>query len=283
MGDISPRVIAPFPGFQSFYANLNSLECRVDRWQASFKEDSGWTFDLNDLEGLITSDTRILVVNFPHNPTGYTPSQEQWSKLINLCKDRNLLLFSDEIYRHSNLDDAPALSSACAVYDNAISMCGTSKTFGLPGLRIGWVVTKNEALMTGMAEFKDYITICGSGPCEILSIIALRNKEKVIGRNIALIKSNLDRLDVFFKKFEDLFLWKRPVAGTIAFIPLTEKALKIFGSAKDLASKAREESEILLLPSHIYDYPDKFFRLGFGRKSLPEVIEKFEKFLEKHQ
>lgn len=280
--DCSPHVVTTFPGYQSLYENLKTMGCRVDHWQPSWKDDCGWTFDLNDLERVLTPESRILVANFPHNPTGYQPSSEQWAKLIQLCKDRNLLLFSDEIYRYSNLDDSPALSSACNVYEDAISMCGMSKSFGLPGLRLGWVCTRNEALMNDMAKFKDYLTICAPGPSEVLSIIGLRNREKVIGRNITLIKANLDRLDVFFKKYEDLFLWERPLAGTIAFIPLKARAIEVFGSATGLATAAREQAQILLLPAKLYDFPDKFFRIGFGRKNLPEVLNEFDKFLQKH-
>ena len=90
------------------------------------------------------------MINFPHNPTGFLPSEEEFLELIDICRKKNIFLFSDEMYRLTNNDGSSAYPSAAQVYDNAISLFGVSKTFGLPGLRIGWMASQN----TGNAQSK---------------------------------------------------------------------------------------------------------------------------------
>ena len=109
------------------------------------------------------------------------------------------------------------LPSACEIYEKALSLFGMSKTFGMAGARIGWVVTRDSELYQKMTVLKDYTTICSSAPSEILSIIALRAKEKIIETHMKRIYSNLDLLDGFFSEFKDMFEWVRPKAGTIGF------------------------------------------------------------------
>ena len=90
-----------FPAYQSLYENLKTAGCRMEYWTAKLDEASGWVFDLEDLRAKLTPETRLLVVNFPHNPTGYTPPKQQWLQLIELCRERNIYLFSDEMYRYT--------------------------------------------------------------------------------------------------------------------------------------------------------------------------------------
>ena len=119
--DERPHVIATFPAYQSLYENLRTDGCDVSRWCPKLL-DSGWCFNLEDFRSQLRSDTRILVVNFPHNPTGYIPSHETWLEIVNICKERDILLFSDEMYRLTNNDGTPPYPSACSLYDNAITL-----------------------------------------------------------------------------------------------------------------------------------------------------------------
>jgi aspartate/methionine/tyrosine aminotransferase len=127
-----------------------------------------------------------------------------------------------------------------------------------------------------MVAFKDYTTICGSAPSEILSIIALRSKEVIIGRHLTRIKRNLALLDAFFAEFGDRFAWVRPQAGTIAFPKLKGPV-----PASDFCQRVVQEAEIMLLPSTVFDYGDQHFRLGFGRENMPAVLEIFRDYLKK--
>ncbi len=127
-----------------------------------------------------------------------------------------------------------------------------------------------------MAEFKDYTTICSSAPSEILSIIALRAKEKIIGSHLIRIKRNLNLLDDFFNEYSDMIEWARPKAGTIGF-----PKLKTGADSEEFCLKAVREANIMLLPSTVYDYGNKHFRLGFGRESMPEALKKFREYLKR--
>ncbi len=187
------HVICTFPGYQSLYEVARGLGCQVTRWEP--QEQNGWRFDPDFLEKNIRPNTRLVIVNFPHNPTGSYPSMQDYQKIVDLARKNDLYLFSDEMYRFLEYDPALKLPSACEVYEKAVSLFGMSKTFGMAGARVGWLVTKDAGLYQKMAAFKDYTTICGSAPSEILSIIALRSKEVIIGRHLARIKRNLALLD----------------------------------------------------------------------------------------
>ncbi len=268
------HVICTFPGYQSLYEIAEGIGCEVTRWQPD--ETKGWQFNLDFLRNNIKPNTKLLVINFPHNPTGYLPSKEDFKAIIDLAKQHNLYVFSDEMYRFLEYNPEERLPSACEIYDKAVVLFGMSKTFGMAGVRIGWLVTKDNELYNKMATFKDYTTICSSAPSEILSLIALRAKDKIIEKHLKRIERNLALLDTFFEKYKNLFSWVKPKTGAIAF-PKIEGDLDSF----DFCQRVVQEAGIMLLPSTAYDYDNKHFRIGFGRENMPEALNKFEEYLNK--
>jgi aspartate/methionine/tyrosine aminotransferase len=191
------------------------------------------------------------------------------------AQENNLLLFSDEVYRESEYDPATRLPAACDLGEHAVSLGVTSKTYGLAGLRIGWVATKNKKVYDRMAGLKDYTTICNSAPSEFLAEVAMRHREKVVQRNLDIIKSNLKVVGSFFARHADLFSWVRPRSGSMGFPKLLKGNIDEF--CDDLVKKAG----VLLLPGTMYDESNNHFRLGLGRKNLPQAVERFEKYLGK--
>jgi len=168
-----------------------------------------------------------------------------------------------------------SLSATRLQMPNAVGAdIGMSKTFGMAGVRIGWVVTKDKNLYDQMAAFKDYTTICSSAPSEILSIIALRAKEKIVGNHLKRIERNLKLLDDFSTKHQNLFEWVQPKAGTIGF-----PKLKGYIDSLEFCQKVVNEAGIMLLPSTVYDYDNKHFRIGFGRENMPEALKKLEDYI----
>jgi len=266
------HVICTFPGYQSLYEVAVGLGCEVTRWEP--EEKNGWRFNPDFLEKNIKSNTRMIIVNFPHNPTGYLPPRGDFEKIISLAKEHDIFLFSDEMYRLLEYDEKDRLPSACELYEKAISLFGMSKTFGMAGVRIGWLVTKDKEVFSKLASFKDYITICSSAPSEMLSIIALRAKGKIINTHKERIQRNLKLLDSFFDQYNEIFDWVKPKAGTIAF-----PKLKGDKSALYFCQQVIEKTNIMLLPSTVYDYGDSHFRLGFGRENMPEALSKFQDYL----
>ena len=270
------HIICTFPGYQSLYEIAEGLGCEVTKWEP--EEKNGWRFNPDFLEQNIKPNTKMVIVNFPHNPTGYLASKDDFQKIVELAKKHNLYLFSDEMYRLLELNPEERLPSACEAYDKAVSLFGMSKTFGMAGARIGWVVTKDKSLFKKMATFKDYTTICSSAPSEVLSIIALRARDKIIGKHLAKIERNLTLLDKFFEEYNDRFEWVRPKAGIIGF-PRLKGDVEALAFCQDVVKKAN----IMLLPSTVYDYDDKHFRLGFGRENMPEALDKFKEYLDERK
>src|SRR5262249_2210547 len=151
-------------------------------------------------------NTRVIVINSPHNPTGAQLSGEQFSRLTGLAEERGVYLFSDEVYRLVEID-MPRLPTAAECSARGISLGVMSKAFGLAGLRIGWIVTRDSRLFARLAALKDYTTICNSAPSEILALMALRSQQVLLDRTKTIVRDNLVVLDEFFARNEDRFAW----------------------------------------------------------------------------
>lgn len=266
------HVVCTFPGYQSLYEIANTIGCNVSKWKPDY--NNGWKFEVEKLRELIRPETKLVVINFPHNPTGATIAQKELNEIVDLCRQHNTFLFSDEMYRFLEYNKADQLPSACDLFENAISLFGLSKSFALPGLRIGWLSSKNLKLMNAIGDFKDYTTICNNAPSEILAIIALQNKQEILHRNLQIISDNLQLLHSFFRKNTHLFHWQSPIAGPISFPKLSEDI-----SISDFCKQLLKQEETMLLPSTVYDFPGNYFRIGFARKNFSEGLERLDMFI----
>jgi aspartate/methionine/tyrosine aminotransferase len=269
------HVIVHYPCYQSLCDVAQSIGCQVTKWITG--EADGWELDLEFLKDNLRSNTKAVIINCPHNPTGYLMTKDKQAAINDLATDHGFILCSDEVYRFLEYRDEDRLPAMCDLNDQAVSLGVMSKSFGLAGLRIGWIATKNEAVYQRMASFKDYTTICNSAPSEFLATLALRNKERLLNRNRQIIARNLEVLNRFFARYQDRFHWQPPKAGPIAFPSLANGA-----DAETFCHELVTKAGVLLLPGPAFDdsYP-RNFRIGFGRKNLPECLEKFEEFLEK--
>jgi aspartate/methionine/tyrosine aminotransferase len=128
--------------------------------------------------------------------------------------------------------------------------------------------------MKKIGNFKDYTTICNSALSEILSIVALRNKDRIIGRNLDLIKENILIIREFFTKHNNFFTWIESKGSSVAFPLLSERLL-----ADDFCKKLIDQKSILLLPGSVFNHPGNHFRIGLGRKTFKVVLEELESFL----
>jgi aspartate/methionine/tyrosine aminotransferase len=267
------HVIVHAPHYQSLSEVAKSLGCDVSPWLA--REETGWAPDLDELKRLVRPNTRVIVVNTPHNPTGYLMSRADFDSLNRFAQENDLLLFFDEVYRESEYDPSMRLPSACDMGGHAVSLGVTSKTYGLAGLRIGWITTKNRQIYEKMASLKDYTTICNSAPSEFLAEVAMRNRDQLAARNLGIIKHNLTVMDDFFARHTDLFAWVRPQAGSMGFPKLLR------GDIEDFCDKVVREAGVLLLPGTMYDDTGNHFRVGLGRKNLPQAVERLVGYLKK--
>lgn len=265
------HVIVHAPFYQSLGEVAASIGCEVTRWQA--REVNGWALDLAELHSMIRPNTRALIVNTPHNPTGYLMSRADYLAVHQIARERGIILFSDEVYRESEYDPLARLPAACDVSESAVSLGVMSKTYGLPGLRIGWVATHNTMVYERMAALKDYTTICNSAPSEFMSELALRHRGALARRNLELVEQNLELLDTFFAWHADRFAWVRPHAGPIAFPRL------LHGDVDAFCHEAVTGAGVLLLPGTLFDDTGNHFRIGFGRANMPQALARLEEFL----
>jgi aspartate/methionine/tyrosine aminotransferase len=218
----------------------------------------------------------MLVVNFPHNPTGYLPTPEQLNELVSIVEEHNLILFCDEMYHglvHSNTTPVP---SAADLTSQAIVLFGLSKTYGLPGLRSGWLIIQVESLRQKITNWKFYTSICPPAPSEFLARAAWSVRDKLQERSIQLIKNNLQLAESFFQRWPDTFVWRRPMAGSVALVKMNVPSVTTF------ANRMAEEAGILILPAITLGSDDQHMRMGFGRRAFGEALEQFEVYLNNH-
>jgi len=267
------HIIVHAPHYQSLSVVAKSIGCEVSAWQA--QEENNWALDLDELPRLIRKNTRAIIVNTPHNPTGYLMSRSDFEAVNKFAQENNLLLFSDEVYRESEYEPSAQLPAACDLGEYAVSLGVTSKTYGLAGLRIGWIATKNKEVYDTMASLKDYTTICNSAPSEFLAEVALRNRQRLINRNLSIIRHNLNIIDELFAQHSSLFEWVRPTAGSMGF----PKLLK--GDIEDFCDDLVKKAGVLLLPGTMYEDAGNHFRIGLGRNNLPQAVERLEEYLSK--
>ncbi len=265
------HVIVHSPHYQSLSEVAKGIGCDATLWRA--REENYWTLDVGELRQLVRPSTKAIIINTPHNPTGYLMSRADFDALNQFAQENNLLLFSDEVYRESEYDVATRLPAACDYGEHAVSLGVTSKTYGLAGLRIGWIATKNKKVYRDMAALKDYTTICNSAPSEFLAEVAMRHRVKLAERNLKIIKNNLVVVDNLFARHADLFAWARPQAGSMGFPKLLQGNVEEF--CDDLVRKAG----VMLLPGTMYDDSNNHFRIGLGRKNLPQAVQRLEEYL----
>jgi aspartate/methionine/tyrosine aminotransferase len=266
------HVVATWPAYQSLLQIARDMGCEVTPWRV--REDAGWRFDLADLEAALRPTTRIVVVNFPHNPTGALPTRDELRRLVDLVETRGIRLFCDEMYRWLEADDAARLPSAVELSSRAVVLCGLSKSLSAPGLRVGWLVTHDRELRERLAVAKDYTTICGSAPAEILALAILRNRERIWADNRARITSSIAAFDAFLSRWPGMASWTPPAAGPVGMV-----RLEAGEGAAAFCTRAVEEADVMLLPSTVFDFGDSHVRIGLGRSSFGDALAALEGWL----
>lgn len=268
------QLIVHSPCYQSLESVAKAAGCRVTRWPGFAA--AGWAPDPGELSRRIRRATRAIVVNFPHNPSGYLPEQERFAAVVELARRHGLLLFSDEVYRFLEYRPQDRLPAACEIYENGISLGVMSKAFGLAGLRLGWVACRNHEILEAMARLKDYTTICAAAASEFLAALALRRRRGILERNLGIILGNLELLDRFFADSGQLLSWQRPRAGPVAF-----PAVRFARGSDDFCADLLRESGVLLAPGRLFGGAAAHFRIGFGRTDFAEGLAGLSRFLAK--
>ncbi|MCF7936764.1 MAG: aminotransferase class I/II-fold pyridoxal phosphate-dependent enzyme [Synergistales bacterium] len=245
------------------------------------EEDDNWQLDIDRVRAALRPTTKVISVNFPNNPTGAILERRRFEALVELCRERGIYLFSDEVYRGVEMDPSVRLPQAVDAYEKGLSLNVMSKAYGLAGLRLGWIACKDREQLQLLERTKLYLSLCNSAPSEQLALIALRARDTILERNRNLLRGNLEKLDSFFGEFPHLFDWKRPDGSAVAF-----PAYRGPGSTDTFCEELIDESGVLLLPPRIYwselmDVQWERFRIGFGRKGMDEALDVFRNHLKR--
>lgn len=246
----------------------------VRKWR--FRAERGrWALRFEDLQKLVSRRTRLLVVNFPHNPTGFLPSPALQRQIVDLAERLGAWLFSDEMYYGLVHSGTPVIPSAAELSSRAVVLSGLSKTHGLPGLRCGWLLLRDPALRERVMNWKYYTSICPPVPTEALALAALAVAETLKRRSIARIERNLGTAEAFFSRWPELFDWRRPQAGSTALVGVDVP------SVSALSQRLAREEGVLIQSAAMLGGSDRQMRIGLGREGFPAALQRFEDWLGK--
>ncbi|MEV5960768.1 pyridoxal phosphate-dependent aminotransferase [Kribbella sp. NPDC051952] len=273
----SDHVVVLTPNYQAAETIPLSV-CEVTGVALQPSED--WALDVDAVERALRPNTRMVSVNFPNNPTGAVPSLDSWHRLVQLCDERGITLFSDEVYR--GLEELP-LPQATDLSERAISLNVMSKAYGLPGLRIGWIACRDRTVLDRLERAKHYTTICNSAPSEVLALIALRARDRLLDRNRRIIAANVPVFAAFFKRYPELFEFAPPDGGCVCY----PRYLGADG-VESMCAELVEQAGVLLLPSSIYgseltETPTDRFRVGLGRLDPEPALAAWAEWLDKRR
>lgn len=260
------HVVSVMPTYQQLYSIPESLGAEVDILK--LKTEDGYLPNLDELRKLVKSDTKLICINNPNNPTGALMSDEILNEIVEIAREADAYLLCDEVYRHLNQDDV-YIESIADLYEKGISVSSMSKVFSLAGLRLGWIATRDDELKREVLSHRDYNTIsCGLFDEEVAAI-ALANKEKVLDRSRGLIRKNLAILDEWVKGQEHIS-YVKPSAGTITLLHY-DLDIDSYSFCMELIN----EKGVLLTPGECFEEP-KTLRIGYA-SDTDELIEGLEK------
>lgn len=266
------EVVCMGPSYQSLYQVALSLGAVVRFWQPSEKNHA---YEVEALAELVTPKTKLIIINFPHNPTGSLPTTGELEQIAGLAAKYGIIIFSDEMYHRLVFDPKDHIPALCDMYENAISLWGMAKSFGLAGLRLGWLAGKRRDILQRVLSFKDYLSICNNAAGEVLASITLKNSELFLEPNIEKIVRNQKIFADFAARNKGLLSFTPTKAGSTALI-----GLKNIESAFAYSETLVREAGIMLVPSEMFDYGDKHVRIGFGRANMPEALKVWQQYID---
>jgi aspartate/methionine/tyrosine aminotransferase len=252
------HVVAPYPAYQQLYSVPRALGCDVDLWRV--RPEGRFHLDLDDLEHLIRPETRLIVVNSPHNPTGAILSARELQRVYEIAQSVGAFVLSDEAYRWLHIPGGEDL--APPMYDlgpRGISVGTFSKPFGLPGLRTGWMAAPTE-LAAECWFMRDYISLSPGKLNDRLAILAIRHRKEIMERNAAIIRANLAAAEAWIAQHAGLLSWSPPRGGLLALVRYNLEIPSL-----ELANRLATDYSVMLAPGSAFGF-EHYLRLGVGQE-----------------
>ncbi|HEY6330657.1 MAG TPA: aminotransferase class I/II-fold pyridoxal phosphate-dependent enzyme [Blastocatellia bacterium] len=256
------HVVAVYPAYQQLYSVPRSIGCEVSLWKVG--PENGFRYDLSELERLLRPNTRLIVVNTPHNPTGAMLSASELSRVYDLAESVGAMVLCDEAYRWLTIPGGESLAPPIFnLGPRGISVGTVSKPFGLPGLRIGWIAAPAD-IVSKCWGMRDYVSLSPGKLNDALAAVAIRHRDKIIERNNGIIVANLASASAWVARHGDIISWKAPRAGLLALLRYNLDIPSI-----DLSNKLAEEYSVMLAPGSAFGY-ENHLRIGIGQ--APDVF-----------
>ena len=284
------HVICHYPTYQQLYAVPASLGAEVSLWHAT--PERQWIPSLDELKSLIKPNTKLITINNPNNPTGAILPKSLLQDLVDLASQHSITILSDEVYRpifHSITPMSPDFppSILSLGYARTIATGSLSKAYSLAGIRIGWLASRSSEIIERVAAARHYTTLSVSQLDSAVAAFALspHTVHALLGRNIALAKANLELLERFVIKHDDICTWAKPLAGTTAFVQFHKEGKPVDDVV--LCKRLVEETGVLWVPGcHCFGKGRDFAgyaRIGFAcaEDVLKEGLEKVRTWFRK--
>lgn len=268
------HVVSMLPTYQQLYDIPISLGADVEF--VKLKEEEDWQLDLDELKNKLTDKTKMICLNSANNPTGTLLDTSTLKTIVEMAKEVDAYVLVDEVY--APLTEKGSFSSIVDLYEKGISTNSLSKTYSVPGLRIGWTAS-NKKTANIFRKYRDYTMICGGVLSDDLAVHTLKNKDKIIERNRKIVEENLEILIQWVKKEPRVSLISPNYVST-SFIKLD-----IPQDDETFCINLLEETGVLLVPGTAFDFPG-YARLGYcckkevlekGLDLLSEYLRKFDK------
>ncbi|MFH9229741.1 aminotransferase [Streptomyces lydicus] len=248
------HVVAVVPTYQQHYSIPASFGARVDHLQ--LREENGWLPDLDELDRLVTSDTKLVAVNNPNNPTGALIDEAGLARIAKIADRVGAWVLCDEVYRGVDQAGDGFTTSIADLYERGISTGSMSKPFSLAGLRLGWIVGPT-GLLQAVATHRDYTTISVGRVDDLLACVALENKDAILARSHQITRTNLAVLDAWVSSRDDIS-YVKPASGTTALLRYDAPI-----GSYEFCTRVLRQTGVLFTPGAAFDI-EHTLRIGFA-------------------
>jgi len=263
------EVVCIVPTYQQHYSIPESIGAEVKLY--FLKEENNWLPDIEELSEIITSKTKLLCLNNPNNPTGSVIPNRILYDIAKLAERNRIWVLSDEVYRGLNLIGNPYSESIADIYTKGISVGSMSKTYSLPGLRLGWICAR-EDLINEINHQRQYNTISIGILDDYFASVALENKDWIQTRNLSILKEGI-KIFTDWLVNEPLVECVIPNGGTTALVKYKKDM-----SSRDLCKRLQNRTGVAILPGETMEM-EGFVRIGFCANALAPALELFSNYL----
>jgi aspartate/methionine/tyrosine aminotransferase len=251
------------PNYATNLETPRAIGCDISFIDLAFEDR--FRLDIDRIAAAITPKTRIVSVTCPHNPTGVMLSERELSDLVALTAARGCYLLVDETYRDLSYDSV--LPLAASLGPHVIGVSSLSKAYGVPGIRIGWLITSNPQLQEIFLAAKEQISICGSVIDEWIAEQVLVRREEILTPTLIEMRARRELVADWIGS-ESLLEWVRPSGGVVCFPHMREEPA---GGTAALYGRLLDTYGTYVGPGHWFEMPDLFFRLGYGWTSRDDL------------